>query len=182
MHVHSLSGPPDPSRTRAAGEGGAGDRPAPEWQSAVREVMDDVAERRARRPRPLRTARWQPLVLGVLSALFVGVGIWNILWYQDFHRPAFSAAQVEESLRASIFLTVLGLESHRSRTGTYPASLEEVGLDAPDLEYRLEGQEFVLLAPGLNVEPPLSYRPGEDLRPFELALDGVLPANFRRGA
>lgn len=147
----------------------------------VGEVLDEVEARRAAAPRgTYRTPSWQPAVLVFLSLLSVAVGAWNLLWFQDARGPAFSEARVEESLRASIFITVMGLEAHRSRTGAYPASLEVVGLDGQGLEYRLEGNQFVLQ--GAGVEPPLSYRPGQDLRPFELALDQVLPGNFRRGA
>lgn len=172
-------GSPGPGPLGGAAGGPPGPR-SPEWQSVVREVMDHVGERGSVRPRPLRSPRWQPPVLVVLSLLFVGVGVWNVRWLQDARSPAFSEGQVEESLRATIFLTVVGLEAHRSRTGAYPPTLEAVGLDDPALEYRLEGDRFVLVGP--QVDPPLSYRTGEDLTPFELALDNVFTVNFRRGA
>lgn len=162
--------------------GGSPDRRSPEWQSVVREVMDHVEVRESLRPRPLRSPRWQPPALVFLSILLVLVGLWNVRWLQESRSPAFGRQQVEESLRATIFLTVLGLEAHRSRTGTYPPTLEAVGLDDPALEYRPEGDRFVLVGVGPQVDPPLSYRTGEDLTPFELALDGVLTANLRRGA
>jgi hypothetical protein len=159
-----------------------GTRRSPEWQSVVRQVMDQVEQGDAPRPRPVRSPRWQTTALALLSSLFVAVGAWNVAWLQGTRSPAFTQAQVEESLRATIFLAVVGLEAHRSRTGAYPPDLAAVGLDDPALEYRREGDHFVLVGALPGVEPPPTFRSGDDLAPFELALDRAFPGQLRGGA
>lgn len=152
-----------------------------DWNDTLRDVMHDVARQRELRRRPgPPTPRWQPALLVVLALAFLAVAVWNGRWYTEVRSPAFSSAELEDGLRATIFLTALSLEDHRARTGLYPASLADAGLDAPGLEYRRHEGGYLLEARGAGVE--VSYRSGQDLRPFETALDRVFLPARRRGS
>ena len=99
------------------------------------------------RPAPslLPSAPGSPLILSALALVLCAVGGME-------HRripggkggPAFSQQKVADGVRATMFMTVMDLEAHRSRTGDYPRTLEEAGFHHPDLSYRRTGEGFVL--------------------------------------
>jgi hypothetical protein len=149
--------------------------PPAEWSSTVKEVMEHVEEQREARPAPPVHRSWQPVILSALAVILCVVGAWNIVAWQESQRPAFSQQKVADGVRATMFMTVMDLEAHRSRTGDYPRTLEEAGFHHPELSYRRTGEGYVL--EGQTFTTPIVYVSGEDLSRFEQSLDLVLVAS-----
>lgn len=137
--------------------------------------MEHVEEQREARPAPPPQRSWQPVILSALALVLCAVGAWNIVAFQETGRPAFSQQKVADGVRATMFMTVMDLEAHRSRTGDYPRTLEEAGFQHPELSYRRTGEGFVL--EGQTLTTPIVYISGQDLSRFEQSLDLVLVAS-----
>jgi hypothetical protein len=149
--------------------------PPAEWNSTVQELMEHVEEQREARPAPPVHRSWQPVILSALAVILCAVGAWNIVSWQEAGRPAFSQQAVADGVRATMFMTVVDLEEHRSRTGDYPRTLEEAGFHHPDLVYRRTGEGFVL--EGQTLTTPIVYVSGQDLSRFQQSLNLVLVAS-----
>jgi hypothetical protein len=96
---------------------------------------------RARRALFLSRAGVSRILLAVVVAL-------SALYAFSEHRKALiSATKMEKaSLRFSIYLIAEGLRVYHDSTGTFPATLEEAGLDEERLEYITDGQTYRLIA------------------------------------
>lgn len=126
--------------------------------------------RSSSRRRPLR----------VFAAVILAAGVaWNLWWFAaETTRPAFTAQERAMGIQARMYLVVQGLENIRSRTGSYPASLEEVQMDGPDLGYVRDGNGYVLSS--LDPSAPFEYRSGDDITPLAAALGAAMtPATTR---
>jgi len=119
-----------------------------------------------------RRSKVSPLLTAVLAASF-GVLVWATLGDPVLH-PQMS---VETSLRETIYLTALALNAEQEETGTYPTTLEEIGMDEVGLVYQAEPSGYHLSATdeGIQVE----YRSGEDLGPFRAAFEALMPPHLR---
>ncbi len=113
-----------------------------------------------------------PLFTG---GLFVTLAV---LAWATFSDPALRhQVSLENSLRGTIYTTALALDAERAATGSYPATLEEIGMDEEGVTYQPDANGYRLTASdeGLEVE----YRSGEDLQPFRAAFNALLPPHLR---
>lgn len=79
--------------------------------------------------------------------------------------PPFTTEAIRASLEFTVYATVSGLEAHRARTGSLPATLEEAGLDHPSIRYELGPSGYrIEAADGLHA---LTFVEGDDLEPLE---------------
>ena len=81
---------------------------------------------------------------------------------------------------ATLYLTIQGIEAYHDSAGSYPTDLESLGLDDEDLEYSSIQDGYELT--GATGDPGLLYRRGDDLTPYQEALNAVLLAPLEGGA
>ena len=78
--------------------------------------------------------------------------------------PPFTTEAIQASLEFTLYATVAGLEAHRERTGSLPATLEEAGLDHPSLRYEVGPNGYRIDAS--DGTHALTFNEGDDLEPF----------------
>lgn len=118
----------------------------------------------ARRAREGEARRRRVPVLLFLFVLLAGFGTWNFL---RITQPAeLPVVQAERAARAQLFLIASSLDRYRQDQGRLPSSLEEAGLDATGVEYRLEGGRYLLI---VRAPTQVVLREGQDKTPFAAA-------------
>ena len=132
-----------------------------------RQERADQAETRVlrRQRRRMTPARWLLLLTPALVLLTIG----NVLLAQRVP-DLFSVEDEEARARLHIYLAASALAAYEVEHGAIPASLQEVGLDLPELTYEVEGTGYRLIArAGLR---QIFFIQGDDLTAFAPA-DGI---------
>ena len=109
----------------------------------------------------------RPFFLVGLILVFFGLIIVNP-WGEDS-----STVPTETSLRETVYVTALALNAEFEEMGHYPTGLVDLGMDQEGLTYSRVGDWYSLVAEddGVTVE----YRSGEDLEPYRVAFEALLP-------
>lgn len=112
-------------------------------------------------PKPSRL----PWLLG-LSPILVGLTLWNIL-RTDRGPPVFSPTEEAAALRFRIYLAAQAVLAYRDSAGRLPRSLQAIGADQEGMVYAPVEPDFLI---AVEHGPwRITYRSGEDLRPYALA-------------
>jgi hypothetical protein len=180
---------PDPrgvtqfSRTLAIREGRVDERipgslRMPDTTADQRELQELIAKAsqgglptRPQEPEePPESRRRKVTFLTFLMVLLVGTTAWVSIEANREPNP-FTPAREEMGLRAMMYITIETLEGHREATGSYPGDLLAVDSEEEGLTYKRLGDGYELIGrlPHRNVE--IAFRPGDDLTPYEIALD-----------
>ncbi len=120
-----------------------------------------AADARVLRPRRrgLTATQWLVMLLPVLVLLTAG----NVILARKVPE-LFSADDEEARARLDIYLAATAIATYEDVHEELPASLEELGLDLPDLSYEPQGAGFRLIAhAGLR---RLVYCQGDDLSAY----------------
>ncbi len=120
-----------------------------------------IADTRAlrRRRRGLTATQWLVVLLPVLVLLTAG----NVILARKMP-DLFSADDEEARARLEIYLAATALATYEDTHEELPASLEELGLDFPQISYEPQGAGYRLIArAGLR---RIIYRQGEDISAF----------------
>lgn len=134
--------------------------PAEEYAKHLKAIMEQEALLRAAdaapdEPRSPFLARVP--VVAIVSMLFVTVVAHNIRAWTPDPVPQPVAMQ-ERTSQVSLLVASQRIESFQDQHGRLPASLEEAGLHAENLQYQVEGDSFRLIAPApAPGAPPAVY-------------------------
>ena len=108
------------------------------------------------------------LVLLLALALLLA---WNSYSYRQ--AEAISPEMADASLKGSIYLTVLALESEFENTGAYPPNLESIDVAEDEVTYFPTGNGYRLVAADGDLS--FEFRSGDDLEPYRTAFEFLLP-------
>ena len=149
-----------------------------QFDHLVADAAHHVLERRdaqavAEKPRTPKARK--PLLIVLLMA-FVGVAVWNALY---FSRMGKISADLEETyLETTIYLTALSLDAEYEATGAYPATLQELAMDEEGLTYTPGQNGYTLRLEGERAT--LEYRSGEDLTPYRESFEALQSGEMTR--
>jgi len=150
-----------------------------DWNELVASASKHAKERAdaiATPDQPPTPPRTRGILFALLTVVFLAVVGWNIYFFTiaGDPQPSFEAV----SLRASLFLAQQAVEEAWEETGSFPASLVEVGADEEGLSYVPAGSGYTITAVGLYHE--VGFRRGDDLAPLEAAFQALLSGEVRR--
>jgi hypothetical protein len=111
-------------------------------------------------------------ILTVALAASLGILAWATFSDPLLHHQV----SVENSLRGTIYTAALAVDAERAATGSYPATLEDIGMDEEGLSYQSDSNGYRLTATDEGVE--VVYRSGEDLQPYRAAFNALLPPHI----
>ncbi len=159
---------------------GAGKDDTGTWDHTVSRVMDRVAETAQVEGADLRQ-RTHVILNGVLVVsvfLLALVLWWDVRQFSEVP-VVFTPAEEMDGILATLYLTIQGIEAYHDSAGSFPSDLESLGLDDEDLVYSplLDGYALT----GATVDQSLLYRRGDDLTPYQEALNAVLLAPLGGG-
>ena len=150
------------------------------WDHTVSRVMDRVAETAREEGADLRQRTHVILntVLVVSAFLFALVLWWDVRQFSEVPF-VFTPEEEMDGVLATLYLTIQGIEAYHDSAGSYQSDLESLGLDDEELAYspRQDGYELTDAA----ADQSLLYRRGDDLTPYQEALNAVLLAPLEGG-
>ena len=143
----------------------------------VDEILEQDADVRARaKVSPQRQHRGRMLFL-VSLPLFAILTALNVKVRSDGVEPP-SPIIAEREARVGVYLAMQQVEAYRASHGlALPASLEEIGADAPGLEYRADRGKYQITA--RVYEATADYTLGDDTTPFEAAATRLFESGAR---
>lgn len=136
------------------------------------ESAADLIDQIERRSREIESTRFARAKTGRARIAILAVGIvassaflaWDLNGRTE-PPPPFDAPAVRAGLEFTVFVTATGIEEHRTRTGTLPTTLAQVGLDHPSVTYTVESGAYRLVAEtGIH---RVTFDQGDDLEPFQ---------------
>jgi hypothetical protein len=118
--------------------------------------------------RPRRSRR--PLYLALLFVIFAGLTSWNVV--RAGHQPVvFTADEMEASVRYRIYLAVRAVEGYHDSARAFPRTLKAAGIEDDGLVFLPSTSTYTIVAE--SGARRISYRRGDDLRPFAAAYGGL---------
>lgn len=107
-----------------------------------------------------------PWVAAILCALVLALAALYAI-SENRKSPTTASAMKEASARFSIYLVAEGLQAYKDSTGTFPATLEQAGLDEEGIQYVTDGSSYRLIA--VQGSTSLVYVEGTRLDRYEAA-------------
>lgn len=161
------SGPESPGRGQPSGD---------ETARALREVMKDQAERKARQEEATRQRRKNRLLPLPLVALFwTATCVIAWLWTPGFLRPEPlpepTVAEVRTGLRVEMLSAMTRIERYREETGRLPESLDQVMEEPPANVLFVTFSSGIYRLRGRRAGTEIIYQSGDPLE--ELLGDAV---------
>lgn len=150
-----------------------------DWNELVASASEHAKNRAnaiATPDQPPTPPRTRGILLAFLAVVFLAVAGWNIYLFTMAGDPPPAFEQV--ALQASLFFAQQAVEEAWKETGSFPASLEEVGGDEEGLSYALSETGYTITAVGIHHE--VSFRRGDDLTPLKAAFQALLSREVRR--
>ncbi len=136
-------------------------------RSYVDEILEQDADVRARaQVSPSRRKRGRSLFLVSVPVLVI-LSVFNVRVRSE-GVPLPPPHVAEQEARVGVYLAMQQVEAYRASHGLQlPASLEEIGADAPGVEYAPTGDSYSITA--RVYEQTAAYTLGDDTTPFEAA-------------
>ena len=158
-----------PGFSKNAGSRGQ-ENPHPDTESYVREIMDLKELGTSDTADPM-SSRNPVYATFALVGLFIVSTFLNVSGSFSI-KDTYSIEDEETAIRLEIYDISQNLDVYRAEHGMLPDELESIGLAEEGIEYVNLGSSYILV--GATTGEIIKYTDGDDLAPFEAAVDKLL--------
>ena len=137
----------------------------------VEEILQEAAADTGPPRQPPDRRRLQLVLLLILVPPLAALSMWNIIRSRG-QPEVVTVAEETQDARFTLFVISQEIDAYIDSSGAPPLNLRQLDADEEEVQYLRVGNSYLLVYRTDNVE--LSYRPGDDLTPFEEAYIAVV--------